>query len=214
MFARSWQRFRKAFTLIELLVVIAIIAILIGLLLPAVQKVREAAARSKCSNNLKQIALAAHGYHDVNGKLPPAVYIRLDQQMTAQNSTAYVGNVGPNWAVMILPYIEQAPLYNQVSGNITNYVAGVTNKTAGSNDQTWRVVGGNTIPTYVCPSDPNVTNPANLAATGPGWGLTGGSNPATWARGCYAANMGPSYGAENVANGAWPSQGGTYTVNG
>jgi prepilin-type N-terminal cleavage/methylation domain-containing protein/prepilin-type processing-associated H-X9-DG protein len=88
---------RRGFTLIELLVVIAIIAVLIGLLLPAVQKVREAASRTKCQNNLKQIGLAIHNYHDANKLMPPS---RLGPQYAS-------------WCVLILPYIEQDALYRQ-----------------------------------------------------------------------------------------------------
>src|SRR6187455_651956 len=98
---------RRGFTLIELLVVIAIIAILIGLLLPAVQKVREAAARSSCQNNLKQLGLAMHSYHDVNNKFP-----RNYRQVGGNAWEALSANY------FILPYVEQAPLYSQGEANI------------------------------------------------------------------------------------------------
>ena len=91
---------RRGFTLIELLVVIAIIAVLIALLLPAVQQAREAARRTQCKNNMKQLGLAVHNYHDVFNKFP----------IGTRYSTA-----APNWRVGVLPYLDQAPLFNQLN---------------------------------------------------------------------------------------------------
>src|SRR5438477_332656 len=109
---RSTPGARGAFTLIELLVVIAIIAILIGLLLPAVQKVREAAARLKCSNNLKQIGLACHNYHDSNGALPRGSILDLTQATPTITHRQH-----SNWAVAILPYIEQGAVSVAIQAN-------------------------------------------------------------------------------------------------
>ncbi|MCA9117221.1 MAG: DUF1559 domain-containing protein [Planctomycetaceae bacterium] len=100
------RRLSRGFTLIELLVVIAIIAILIALLLPAVQQAREAARRSQCRNNLKQLGLALHNYHDVHGTLPPG-YVQT--AATTRNEAT--------WVSFILPFLDQQPLYNTINFN-------------------------------------------------------------------------------------------------
>src|SRR5260370_39512856 len=120
---------RPAFTLIELLVVIAIVGVLIALLVPAVQKVREAAARIQCTNNLKQIGLALHGYHDSNKALPPG-YLA---------TAAYPGTApGWGWAAFILPYIEQPAVFRQL--NFAQLIQG-------------QAAVQTVIPLYLCPSD-------------------------------------------------------------
>src|SRR5215212_5128105 len=109
---RFWRRSR-GFTLIELLVVIAIIAILIGLLVPAVQKVREAAARTQCVNNLKQLALALHNYHDAYKTFPYGGSVS-----TQSGIPGATGVIAYNWRTLILPYMEQEALFNDIASTM------------------------------------------------------------------------------------------------
>lgn len=151
------KRQRRGFTLIELLVVIAIIAILIALLLPAVQQAREAARRSQCKNNLKQIGLALHNYHDIFGAFPPG-YVRFDTNANNYAHDVAAGEGHWAWSAMILPQIDQAPLFNQLS---------VGNRSVGAAMDAMLTQMQNGQPAFRCPSDsaPQVNNFGTTTAT-------------------------------------------------
>jgi prepilin-type N-terminal cleavage/methylation domain-containing protein/prepilin-type processing-associated H-X9-DG protein len=160
----------SGFTLIELLVVIAIIGVLISLLVPAVQKVRESAARAECSNKLKQIGIATHNINDAKKLLPP---------MASNLSSGNLNNALPpykkaalgftlfNW---LLPYVDQENLYNNSNMSVNTTVNGIG-------------VYQTPIPTYICPSEPVPSGPK-----APGWGSVANGSQWTWAISNYAGN--------------------------
>ncbi|HEY2785360.1 MAG TPA: DUF1559 domain-containing protein [Fimbriiglobus sp.] len=167
----SCGRSHRGFTLIELLVVIAIIAVLIGLLLPAVQKVREAAARMSCSNNLKQMGLALHNYHDTNGFLPSA---GSADGRPFSTGGSFAGE-GTNWSIYILPYIEQGNIFNKLtfngdSGWVNNPAdGGGTTPATSSAYNNVAIVNGSGLKLYRCPSDPKpptIRNDSNVRDAG------------------------------------------------
>jgi prepilin-type N-terminal cleavage/methylation domain-containing protein/prepilin-type processing-associated H-X9-DG protein len=152
---------RKAFSLIELLVVIAIIALVIGLLLPAVQKVRESANRAQCANNLKQLGLALHNYHSVFGVFP-TTWRPLPQPDSAVSSANYTNPVpvdpstpdpaitGPSAFVLILPYIEQGPIFQQIDTSKSFFNPANMPALNGAGNPAYSTP----IKTFLCPSAP------------------------------------------------------------
>lgn len=174
---------RRAFTLVELLVVIAIIGILVALLLPAVQAAREAARRSQCSNNLKQLALGIHNLHSAQNKLPPAGqgYGWCGSTSGGTGDTAILNMSG--W-VHVLPYLEQGAIYERMdlkqasASQNTGFCCGFTgngNGTVAGNPAT-NVNGGlmaTHLDTFICPSDPGNRVQAASSAYGPGGSRTG-----------------------------------------
>jgi prepilin-type N-terminal cleavage/methylation domain-containing protein len=188
----------RGFTLIELLVVIAIIAILIGLLLPAVQKVREAAARIQCNNNLKQMSLAVHDFHDTFKRYPPLLGFQGLQGTCANPTAGHDTGNGPPWGNVhyyILPFIEQDNFYK------STYDPNPDGNNSCPGYRPW-INRWHPIKTYICPSDPSI----------PASGIGSNVEVASWIDNpsltTYAANA-QVFGTVNPATGqllAWEGQ--------
>ena len=175
---------RRGFTLVELLVVIAIIGVLVALLLPAIQAAREAARRSSCGNNLKQLGLALQNYHDARKTFPYAtitntnnVNFRVDYPLR-----------GPTWVVAILPFIE--------GGNVITLYSKNDFWMDAANNMSFR---GATLPFMICPSD--AFGPIPFNGTGIGQNTAGGTvlgAVSPWGRGCYGANVSPYFSSQQT----------------
>lgn len=194
---------RSGFTLIELLVVIAIIAVLIALLLPAVQQAREAARRSQCKNNLKQMGLAMHNYHDVYNMFPKSASLSVSLSAGLQFRQSM------SWGIAILPYMDQTNIYSQYNSSLHNYAA--ANAPAVKN----------VIPAFICPSTPRTSNintysiPAGTAFVDPpvpptsvAYSFTGGASDYIRFDGVYEdlsnlAYAGTSFTGDRSAIGTW-----------
>lgn len=180
------RRRLRAFTLIELLVVIAIIGVLVALLLPAVQQAREAARRSQCKNNLKQLGLAIHNYHDAFNKFP---LNRIGGRNVSATFPQTFGNV--SWLAMVLPYLDQAPLYNTINFNDQTNPPFCIIGRDGANGLPANLAARRTaVPVFMCPSNPQPNQVTAQGGFGDGWndGLDGGRTD-------YVGNMGWMNGA-------------------
>ena len=191
---KSRRRCAQAFTLIELLVVIAIIAVLVALLLPAVQQAREAARRSQCKNNLKQLGLALHNYHDSFNLLP----LNRATRPGGQGNPNLVGGSlygNASWITQLLPNMDQSPMYNNINfSDQTTAAIGIDGNTTVSPGNL--VARRSILPGLLCPSNPQAKTVTGQSGQGDSWGdgLDGG-------RGDYVGNMGWSFpGHRNCAS--------------